>query len=376
MATLADLMNMDLEKEGVTKIIAEYVWIGGHKLDLRSKARTLEGPVTDPSKLPDWNYDGSSTGQAPGDDSEVILKPQAIYRDPFRKGANILVMCDTYTPGGEPLPTNHRFAAAEVLEKVKEHVPWFGIEQEYTLYQAGTNWPLGWPKGGYPGPQGPYYCGVGADKAWGREIVNAHYKACLYAGINISGINGEVMPGQWEYQVGPCVGIDSGDQLWMSRYLLERVTEMADVVLTLDPKPIPGDWNGAGCHTNYSTKEMREKGGMAAIEEAISKLAIKHVEHIECYGEGNERRLTGKHETASMESFSWGVANRGASIRVGRDTAQKGYGYFEDRRPASNMDPYIVTAKIAETTILFDPKDHPLPKSSDKPLSHVPAPHL
>ncbi|PQM42430.1 glutamine synthetase cytosolic isozyme [Prunus yedoensis var. nudiflora] len=330
MSLLSDLINLDLS-ESTEKVIAEYIWVGGSGTDLRSKARTLPGPVSDPSKLPKWNYDGSSTGQAPGEDSEVILYPQAIFKDPFRRGNNIC----------------HPDVVAEV--------PWYGIEQEYTLLQKDVNWPLGWPVGGYPGPQGPYYCAAGADKAFGRDIVDSHYKACLYAGINISGINGEVMPGQWEFQVGPSVGISAGDELWAARYILERITEIAGVVLSLDPKPIQGDWNGAGAHTNYSTKSMRADGGYEVIKKAIEKLGLRHKEHIAAYGEGNERRLTGKHETADINTFKWGVANRGASIRVGRDTEKEGKGYFEDRRPASNMDPYVVTSLVAETTLLWKP---------------------
>ncbi|XP_024359357.1 glutamine synthetase cytosolic isozyme [Physcomitrium patens] len=358
MTSLDELLNLSLE-ETTTEIIAEYIWIGGSGTDLRSKARTLPKPVTDPKLLPKWNYDGSSTGQAPGEDSEVILYPQAIFRDPFRRGNNILVICDAYTPQGVPIPTNKRAAAAEIFSKkeVVDEEPWYGLEQEYTLLQKDVKWPLGWPVGGYPGPQGPYYCGTGADKAWGRDIVNAHYKACLYAGIQISGINGEVMPGQWEFQVGPAKGIAAADQLWAARYILERITEIAGVVLSLDPKPIDGDWNGAGCHTNYSTKSMRADGGYEVIKKAIEKLGLRHKEHIASYGEGNERRLTGKHETADMNSFSWGVANRGASVRVGRDTEKEGKGYFEDRRPASNMDPYVVTGMVAYTTILWSPSE-------------------
>ncbi|XP_023004587.1 glutamine synthetase nodule isozyme-like isoform X1 [Cucurbita maxima] len=356
MSLLSDLINLNLT-DSTDKIIAEYVWIGGSGLDLRSKARTLPGLVTDPAKLPRWNYDGSSTNQAPGDDSEVILYPQAIFKDPFRRGNNILVMCDAYTPSGEPIPTNKRFNAAKIFSHadVVAEEPWYGIEQEYTLLQKDVHWPLGWPVGGFPGPQGPYYCGTGADKAFGRDIVDAHYKACLYAGVNISGINGEVMPGQWEYQVGPTVGIAAGDQVWISRYILERITEIAGVVLSFDPKPIKGDWNGAGAHTNYSTKSMRNDGGIDVIKKAIEKLGLRHKLHIAAYGEGNERRLTGRHETADINTFSWGVANRGASVRVGRDTEQAGKGYFEDRRPASNMDPYVVTSMIAETTIMWKP---------------------
>ncbi|KAK6937485.1 Glutamine synthetase, catalytic domain [Dillenia turbinata] len=353
---LENLLNLDVTPY-TDKIIAEYIWIGGSGIDLRSKSKTISKPVQHPSELTKWNYDGSSTGQAPGEDSEVILYPQSIFRDPFRGGNNILVICDSYTPAGEPIPTNKRHRAANIFsnQKVIDEVPWYGIEQEYTLLQPNVKWPLGWPVGGYPGPQGPYYCGAGADKSFGRDISDAHYKACLYAGINISGTNGEVMPGQWEYQVGPSVGIEAGDHIWCSRYILERITEQAGVVLSLDPKPIEGDWNGAGCHTNFSTKSMREDGGFEVIKKAILNLSLRHKEHISAYGEGNERRLTGKHETANINTFSWGVANRGCSVRVGRETEKQGKGYLEDRRPASNMDPYVVTSLLAETTILWEP---------------------
>lgn len=353
---ITDLLNLDLT-DTTEKVIAEYIWIGGSGMDMRSKARSLSGPVSSPKELPKWNFDGSSTGQAAGHDSEVILYPQAIYPDPFRRGKHILVICDTYAPNGTPLPSNKRAAAEKIFstKEVSEEETWYGLEQEYTLLQKDVKWPLGWPIGGYPGPQGPYYCGVGADKAWGREVVDAHYKACLYSGINISGTNGEVMPGQWEFQVGPSVGISAADQLWCARYIMERITELAGVVLSFDPKPIEGDWNGAGCHTNYSTKSTRKEGGYEVIKEAIRKLGLRHEEHIAAYGEGNERRLTGRHETADIHTFSWGVANRGASIRVGRDTEREGKGYFEDRRPASNMDPYVVTSMIADTTILWKP---------------------
>ncbi|KAL0397212.1 UNVERIFIED_CONTAM: Glutamine synthetase cytosolic isozyme 2 [Sesamum calycinum] len=356
MSLLNDLINLNLS-DVTEKIIAEYIWIGGSGMDLRSKARTLSAPVSDPSKLPKWNYDGSSTGQAPGEDSEVILYPQAIFPDPFRRGNHILVMCDAYTPAGEPIPTNKRYDAAKIFSRpeVAAEEPWYGIEQEYTLLQKDVKWPLGWPVGGFPGPQGPYYCGIGADKAFGREIVDAHYKACLYAGINVSGINGEVMPGQWEFQVGPSVGISAGDQLWVARYILERITEIAGVVVSFDPKPIQVTQLLFMLLFSLSTQPLCGYGGYEIIKKAIEKLGLRHKHHIAAYGEGNERRLTGKHETADINTFLWGVANRGASIRVGRDTEKEGKGYFEDRRPASNMDPYVVTSMIAETTILWKP---------------------
>jgi len=345
-------------------VLAEYIWIdadGGY----RSKTKVVHGKSSVSLKdLSSWNYDGSSTGQAPGEDSEVIIEPQAIFQDPFRGGNHVLVITDTYTPQGDPIPTNTRAPAKEIFDQAPEEEPWFGIEQEYTLFKDGT--PLGWPKAtarsfggptvqlGFPGPQGPYYCAAGADVAFGREIVETHMKYCLEAGVNMSGINAEVMPGQWEFQVGPCTGIESGDHMTAARYILNRVCEQYGVVASLEPKPIPGDWNGAGCHTNFSTKKMREdKNGLDKyIIPAIEKLEKKHAEHIAAYGKNNELRLTGKHETASIDNFSWGVANRGASVRVGNETKEKGKGYFEDRRPASNMDPYVVTGLLFKTCIL------------------------
>jgi len=298
---------------------------------------------------------GSSTRQAPTQDSEVELIPVAFYPDPFRpvKG-NYLVLCECVKPDSNktPIPTNTRRQCVKVMEEAKDAEPWFGLEQEYTLFDKDGITPLGWPKFGYPGAQGPYYCSVGTRNAYGRQVVEAHYRACMYAGIKISGSNAEVMPGQWEYQVGPCLGIEAGDMLIMSRYILERVCEEFQVIVSFDPKPIAGDWNGAGCHTNFSTKAMREEGGFEHIEEAVRRLERRHMEHIQVYGAGNERRLTGRHETAPIDKFSAGVANRGASIRIPRQAANEGKGYIEDRRPASNMDPYLVTRKLVETVVL------------------------
>lgn len=335
-------------------VIAEYVWIGGSGQDLRSKSKTIPNctEVTDIVELPIWNFDGSSTGQAPGTDSEVYLRPCRIFKDPFRGGNNILVLCDCLTPDMEPIPSNTRQNAADIFNEGIEQIPWFGIEQEYTLLEADGRTPLMWPKNGYPGPQGPYYCGVGNGDALGRYIVDAHYNACLYSGITVSGINAEVMASQWEYQVGPCVGIASGDEMWMSRYIMTRVCEEFGVKVSFHPKPIKGDWNGAGCHTNFSTKAMREEGGYDIILTCMEKLAAAHAEHIEVYGVDNDQRLTGLHETASIDKFDYGVANRGASVRIPRTTAADRKGYFEDRRPASNMDPYIVTGKLFHTCCL------------------------
>jgi len=329
------------------------------------------------AELPVWNYDGSSCFQAEGSNSDVFLYPVAIYRDPFNLGNNRLVLCDTYKYNKKPTDTNHRAQCLEAMQLAGDQEPWFGIEQEYTLLDHDLH-PFGWPKNGFPGPQGPYYCGVGANKVYGRDIVEAHYKACLYAGVNIGGTNAEVMPSQWEFQVGPCLGITMGDDLWIARYILHRVAEDFGVNVSLDPKPVKGNWNGAGAHCNFSTKKMREEGGISEIEQAIEKLSACHDKHIKAYdpheGKDNERRLTGKNETSSIHDFSagkdsiavfflffdtllinsvgLGVANRGCSIRVPRSVAEERKGYLEDRRPASNSDPYQVTNVIVRTTCL------------------------
>ena len=371
--------RVDLDKSVLAKFMAlpvtdkvqcEYLWIDAVG-EVRSKCKTVAKSKATLDQLPSWNYDGSSTDQAPGEDSEVIIKPRAIFKDPFRGGDNLLVLTDTYTPGGTPLPTNTRAPAADVFANGGDDAAtaWFGLEQEYTLFNLDKVTPLGWPKGGYPGEQGPYYCGAGADRSYGREISEAHYKACLYAGLEISGTNAEVMPGQWEYQIGPATGIEAGDQLMVSRYILQRVCEEFGVYCTLDPKPISGNWNGAGMHTNFSTERMRKAGGLAVIEQAIRRLGAKHQEHIAAYGEGNERRLTGKFETADINTFSYGVANRGCSIRIPRTTEADGFGYLEDRRPSSNCDPYVVTSKIFATTCAADGEELDIKAASIKQVA-------
>lgn len=337
------------------KSLCTYIWIDGTGEHLRSKTRTINFVPKSVEELPMWNYDGSSTYQAQGSNSDVFLKPAALYPDPFLRGSNRLVMCETYRPNNEPTETNHRAKCAVSMGKVKDQDPWFGIEQEYTFLDT-TGKPFGWPQGGFPGPQGPYYCGVGTGRVMGRDVVEAHYRACLYSNINISGTNAEVMPSQWEYQVGPCGGVSAADELWMSRYILHRIAEDFGIVVTFDPKPMTGDWNGAGAHTNFSTKAMRAEGGIKAIEAAIARLAKHHKRHIEAYdpkqGRDNERRLTGHHETSSIHDFSSGVANRGCSIRIPRAVAEQNKGYFEDRRPSSNMDPYMVTEVLVRTCLL------------------------
>tara|TARA_B100000700_G_scaffold316107_1_gene405091 strand:+ start:84 stop:1112 length:1029 start_codon:yes stop_codon:yes gene_type:complete len=333
----------------MSTVKAEYIWIDGNNptAKLRSKTRIIYEEVNSVDDLPEWGFDGSSTMQADGHFSDCLLKPVSYFSDPLRGGNDILVMCEVFNADGTVHTSNKRAKLRELAEKFKSEECWFGIEQEYTFFDGIK--PLGWPDNGFPAPQGGYYCGVGSDEVFGRDIVEDHMEASLCAGIKLSGINAEVMPGQWEFQVGPLGPLEVSDQLWIARWLLYRIGEDYEVSATLDPKPVKGDWNGAGAHTNFSTKAMRESGGMKVIEEACKKLESKHAEHIAAYGADNDQRLTGLHETCSITEFRYGVSDRGASIRIPMGTANDGYGYLEDRRPSANMDPYIVCTMLIQT---------------------------
>ena len=324
-------------------IKAEYIWTDGTEptARLRSKTKVL----ADGKNLPIWGFDGSSTNQAPGSNSDCVLRPVFSCPDPIRGGDNLLVMAEVLLPDMTPHVTNTRALLEPVAKKFAKHEAWFGIEQEYTFFQDGR--PLGFPAAGFPAPQGFYYCGIGADEVYGRDVVEAHLDACITAGLSISGINAEVMPGQWEFQVGPLGPLEVSDQMWVARWLLYRIAENFGIAATLDPKPVKGDWNGAGAHTNFSTKEMRE--GYEPIIAACEALSKKAREHVENYGADIEHRLTGMHETAPWNEFSYGVSDRGASVRIPWQVEVDKKGYIEDRRPNANMDPYVVTRLITDT---------------------------
>jgi glutamine synthetase len=351
---------------------AEYIWIDGTTptAKVRNKTKYTTRPETPPS---DWGFDGSSTNQASGHDSDCVLRPVRVVVNPLRPSVdgspNTLVLCEVYMPDGvTPHPSNTRARLRVALQAgASKFDPMFGIEQEYTLMRDGRL--LGWPDAGYPRPQGPYYCGVGADDVAGRNVVEAHADACVRAGLLYEGSNAEVLLGQWEFQIGVGDPLTVADHLWLARWLLYRIGEDHGVYATLHPKPILGDWNGTGAHTNFSTAAMRTSSrdvasgqvplfpsdtrtGMDSITDACEALSRRHVEHIAVYGADNHLRLTGHHETCDINTFRYGVADRGASIRIPRHVANKGYGYLEDRRPAANADPYLVCQRILRTVCL------------------------
>merc|ERR1719262_1976678 len=337
-------------------VLAEYVWLDAHQVT-RSKTMTMTCAPRSIDDLRVWNYDGSSTEQAEGHNSEVLLRARAIFKDPFRGAPHILVLADCWNAWDDkPAIGNTRASCAEIHEKYNSHEPWYGIEQEYTLMKPGKvgetpKVPYGFNEdGSEPAPQGPYYTGAGYNVAIGRPVADEHYIKCIEAGVKIAGINAEVMPGQWEYQVGPCRGVEIGDHMTMSRYIMYRVTEGHHCMVSFSPKPMEGDWNGAGCHTNFSVKSMRAEGGFDVIKKVCESFGEVRDEHIAEYGEGNEKRLTGEHETCSIKEFKFAVADRGASIRIPRTAEKTGKGYMEDRRPAANCDPYRVSNRILKTT--------------------------
>jgi glutamine synthetase len=343
-------------------ILLEYIWIDG-SLNLRSKTKVHYNDISNLTDLPIWNYDGSSTGQFNDNgDTEIILKPVKFIKDPFRRYiTSFLVLCDTYDSNDNPALNNNRLYANNLFNQKLDLEPWFGLEQEYFLIDELMKlWPVLYN-------QGEWYCGIGKKQPIERLIVEQHLECCLYSGLNISGINSEVAPYQWEFQIGPCIGIDAGDQLWLARYILSRIVEKFGITVSYKPK-ILKEINGSGCHTNFSTIETRSNNplisykpfvdnqenstGIGKIFDYINKLAQVHPEHIDIYGTDNHERLTGLHETGSINIFSFGIGTRNTSIRIPNQVNKDGYGYFEDRRPAANIDPYLVTSKIFKTCCL------------------------
>lgn len=337
------------------KILLEYVWIDAYQ-NLRSKIKILnsEKNSLELDNIPEWNYDGSSTGQAEGHESDIIIKPVRLFTNPFHNvyykgiGLGYLVLCQTFDKDNQIHPTNNRVDCVEMHEKCNEYDFWFGMEQEYIIVDK-SGLPYKWER-----PDRLFnsdsYCSAGGDRCYGREISEEHLHKCLEAGISICGTNAEVMTSQWEYQIGAVDSLEVSDHLWMSRYIMNRVTEKYDCSVTFLPKPF-ADYAGSGLHTNVSTKEMREEGGLEHIYKACEKLRLTHKKHIDLYGEGNNNRLTGRNETCSYEEYKYGVRNRGCSVRIPLSVYNDKKGYLEDRRPGSNADPYVITSLLMESIV-------------------------
>lgn len=325
----------------------EYIWLDGYKptQSLRSKTKIVKKFSGKLEDLDMWSFDGSSTEQAPGGSSDCLLKPVFVCPDPQRKDA-YLVMTEVLASDGTPHESNGRATIED-----DDNDFWFGFEQEYFLWDTKINKPLGFPAGGYPAPQGPYYCSVGAYNAFGRHIVEEHLDACLDAGLNVEGINAEVATGQWEFQIFSKGAKEAGDQIWVARYLLERIGEKYGVAINWHCKPLGAlDWNGSGMHANFSNGTLRNANSKETFTKICEAFRPVVKEHIAVYGADNDKRLTGKHETASIHDFSYGVSDRGASIRIPVYTVQHNWsGYLEDRRPNSAADPYKVAARIIKT---------------------------
>jgi len=325
----------------------EYIWLDGYEptQSLRSKTQIKSNFGGTLEDCPIWSFDGSSTEQADGADSDCLLKPVAIYPDPGRHDA-YLVMTEVLNADGSAHVSNGR---ATIEEDDDDY--WFGFEQEYFLWDVMTDLPPGFPTGGFPRAQGPFYCSVGANNTFGRDCVEEHLDTCIEAGINVEGINAEVAAGQWEYQIFAKGAKRSGDEVWVARYLLERIGEKYGYAINLHPKPLGDtDWNGSGMHANFSNSVMRESGDEAVFTKICEAFSGEIDRHISVYGADNDQRLTGAHETQAIDQFSYGVSDRGASIRIPVGTIDDGWkGRLEDRRPASNADPYKVAAAIIKT---------------------------
>ncbi len=332
----------------------DYIWLDGSKSQqVRSKTKIVFAKSPDKIKLSNWNYDGSSTGQAETSKSELILVPVSKYKNPFKPDA-FLVMCEVYNVDMSPHWSNTRHNLQKMVDDngISDDCM-FGFEQEYIIYDRDTKKPLGWPKDGFPRPQGDYYCGVGGDNVSGRQFAEEHARLCLIAGLQYSGTNAEVMLGQWEYQIGPVFAVDGSDQLWISRWILQKLSENFNYSIEFHPKPFIGDdWNGSGMHVNFSTSDMREdmiNKRRFAIE-ACERLNKNIQSHIKVYGDHNELRLTGSNETCSINEFRWGIGDRTASIRIPSTIEDSSTpGYIEDRRPASNANPYDICYQLINT---------------------------
>lgn len=344
-------MALDQSKQ----TIIEYVWINGHDI-ISSKSKIVFGIIDDIEQVPKWNHELLTKNKTDEVSIKIDLIPVTLYDDPFRGDNNKIVLCETYYQNGKPTSSNFRHIARKAFtkENIMAFEPWYGIEQEYVLMRSigtGLKWPYGWQPGTFLGQTDDYYCANGAHITIGRELIEAHMRACLYSGIELFGINSEYLPSQWEFQVGSSCGIKTADDLIMARFLLIRISEYYNITISFEPKLFDG-WCGSGGHCNFSTKQTRGENGYDVILTHMDKLAKFHKDALKVYGEGNEKRMLGIWDAPDLQVFTYGTMNRKASVRISQKTFDDQKGYYEDRRPGANLDPYIVTSFLFSVTCL------------------------
>lgn len=339
-------------------VYIDYIWVDGFKTpSIRGKTRVLVSSserTVEEALAEVWNFDGSSTGQGTTNDSERLLVPSRAYHVEENR---YVVLCEVCYPDDDSTPheTNYR---ANLIRSIEDSFDteqrdgsgpeiWLGFEQEFFLTKDNKN--IFWPESndGEPINDPRYYCAVGGDSVKYRSIMVEHASVCNNAGINIVGYNSEVSPGQWEYQCFSKDAVKGCDDLWVSRYILSTIAEKHGLGIDWSPKPHSG-WNGSGCHTNFSTRAMREgSGGEGLFDAIIFEMRRNHKDTMLSYGTDNRMRLVGSYETAEYDSFSAGIGSRGASVRIPNSVARNNWnGYMEDRRPASNCDPYRVVNEL------------------------------
>lgn len=337
--------------------VAVYIWLDAEG-GVRAKTKTITKKPLSPDDCGIWMFDASATNQGKASESDMYLVPRRVFDDPFRGAPHVMVVCEVITSAMEPGAGNYRAQAAEQMEKYASHLPWFGLEQEYYVFERGT---LGEPSSGVPmagedaeeNAEYAYGCGGNQCTPRLRSVINAHYARCLAAGIKISGCNVAHGPGQGQYQIGPCRGLNAGDHMIASRFVMLRCGENHDLSVSFEPKPmlkISPKFHGSGMHVNFSSAATRGDNGIGVIEKCCRSMNRRQKEHLACYGDSsNHHRLNGTCGTCDENTFKMGIADRTASVRIPRHVAVTGKGHLEDRRPAANADPYRATCIIMQT---------------------------
>ncbi|GAX81512.1 hypothetical protein CEUSTIGMA_g8940.t1 [Chlamydomonas eustigma] len=356
------------------KILVEYVWLGSSGSDLRSKSRVFDTRPSSVDDVPMIAVDGGSYDQHP-EGQEVFLKPRKLFRDPFRAGDHLLVLCDSFKTNVnsslrnqnssctlEPSNSNSRAPCEETLNQASAHLPIFAAEQEYCILASSTvpSSTPAWPYAHLPDPCKPYMSVPGLSEAnklktyaSGRHLAERHLQACLHAGIKITETSQRTSPAArlWSYKLGPLLGVDLADQLWMSRFILLRLSEEEGLSVSFDPTAVGGA--GARCNMKYSTSETRNPGGgLSCIQLHLELLESAHLLHLLAYSKG----------CVSSRSLGFEVGVGGSkepTLVVPSKTLILKAGHYVDQRPPSNVDPYLAIMVLVSTTLQI-----PLPDST------------